>query len=247
MWSCWSTKYSLQHLFHVHFLRHLSNVTTAWDPTYWGEAFFSLCSDSRSHSLQRTTFLHSRNASCRTHRQVRRSCTIVYKLSPISVLRESNGRIENIALSKELRNLCFSPTVCMLIKRRLLKWDVHVARIGKQRSTTKLQPRNQNMVMSSVGLWPMRVCTANYRPVLSSERMLFMKKQVIVRKKKEILNLINGPKEGPDIKTNWPIDRRSQNQLTKNSSYPCGGGLEYLHRSPASRKRWQKGTQCPEI
>jgi hypothetical protein len=25
---------------------------------------------------------------------------------------------------------------------------------------------------------------------------------------------------------------------------PCGGGLEYLHRSPASRKRQQKGTQC---
>jgi hypothetical protein len=26
---------------------------------------------------------------------------------------------------------------------------------------------------------------------------------------------------------------------------PCGGGLEYLHRIPASRKRRQKGTQCP--
>jgi hypothetical protein len=28
---------------------------------------------------------------------------------------------------------------------------------------------------------------------------------------------------------------------------PCGGGLEYLHRSPASRKSRQKGTQCPWV
>jgi hypothetical protein len=27
----------------------------------------------------------------------------------------------------------------------------------------------------------------------------------------------------------------------------CGGGLEYLHRSPASRKRRQKGTQWPGV
>jgi hypothetical protein len=26
---------------------------------------------------------------------------------------------------------------------------------------------------------------------------------------------------------------------------PCGGGLEYLHRSSASRKRWQKGNPVP--
>jgi hypothetical protein len=28
---------------------------------------------------------------------------------------------------------------------------------------------------------------------------------------------------------------------------PCGGGLEYLHRSPASRKRRQKGNPVPGI
>jgi hypothetical protein len=28
-------------------------------------------------------------------------------------------------------------------------------------------------------------------------------------------------------------------------SISCGGGLEYLHRSSARRKRRQKGTQCP--
>jgi hypothetical protein len=69
------------------------------------------------------------------------------------------------------------------------------------------------MVMSSEGFLPVSVCTVNYRPTLSSEREHYMKKQVFVRKKK-ILNLIMGPKEGPDTKTNWPTDRRSQNQLT---------------------------------
>jgi hypothetical protein len=28
---------------------------------------------------------------------------------------------------------------------------------------------------------------------------------------------------------------------------PRAGGLEYLHRSPASRKRRQQGTQCPGV
>jgi hypothetical protein len=28
-------------------------------------------------------------------------------------------------------------------------------------------------------------------------------------------------------------------------SIPCGGGIEYLHRSPASRKRRQKGNPVP--
>jgi hypothetical protein len=27
--------------------------------------------------------------------------------------------------------------------------------------------------------------------------------------------------------------------------FQCGGGIEYLHRSPASRKRQRKGNQCP--
>jgi hypothetical protein len=28
---------------------------------------------------------------------------------------------------------------------------------------------------------------------------------------------------------------------------PCGGRLQHPHRSPASRKRRQKGTQCPGV
>jgi hypothetical protein len=28
---------------------------------------------------------------------------------------------------------------------------------------------------------------------------------------------------------------------------PCGGGLEYLHPSPASRRRRQKGTHCSGV
>jgi hypothetical protein len=30
-------------------------------------------------------------------------------------------------------------------------------------------------------------------------------------------------------------------------SNPCGGGLEYLHRNPASRKRRQKGNPVPGV
>jgi hypothetical protein len=46
-------------------------------------------------------------------------------------------------------------------------------------------------------------------------------------------------KRGSDTKTNRPIDRRSQYnlELVLERVNPCGGGLEYLHRSPASRKR----------
>jgi hypothetical protein len=28
---------------------------------------------------------------------------------------------------------------------------------------------------------------------------------------------------------------------------PCGGGIEYLHRSPVSHKRWQKGNPVPGV
>jgi hypothetical protein len=28
---------------------------------------------------------------------------------------------------------------------------------------------------------------------------------------------------------------------------PCGGGIEYFHRSPASRKRRQKGNSVPWV
>jgi hypothetical protein len=39
-----------------------------------------------------------------------------------------------------------------------------------------------------------------------------MKKHKIIRLKK-ILNLVMGPKRGPNIKKNWSTDRRWQNQL----------------------------------
>jgi hypothetical protein len=49
------------------------------------------------------------------------------------------------------------------------------------------------MVMSSAGLKPVSDCTANYRPVLSSERTPYTEKQEIVNLKK-LLNLVMGPK-----------------------------------------------------
>jgi hypothetical protein len=32
-----------------------------------------------------------------------------------------------------------------------------------------------------------------------------------------------------------------------NLGYQSGGGIEYLHHIPASRKRQRKGTQCPGV
>jgi hypothetical protein len=59
-----------------------------------------------------------------------------------------------------------------------------------------------------------------------------------------------GPKGEPDTKTNWSTDRRRKinstlTQLNPSRYDPCGGGLEYLHPSPESRKRRQKGTPVP--
>jgi hypothetical protein len=44
-------------------------------------------------------------------------------------------------------------------------------------------------------------CTANYRPVLSSERAPYMKKKESVKQRK--LNSGHGPQRGPRTKTNW--------------------------------------------
>jgi hypothetical protein len=49
---------------------------------------------------------------------------------------------------------------------------------------------------------------------------------------------------GLDINTYWLTDRQSQCDFDFDliaELHPCGGGVEYLHRDPASRKRWRKG------
>jgi hypothetical protein len=56
------------------------------------------------------------------------------------------------------------------------------------------------------------MCTAIYRPVLSSERVPYIKRQANVRPKR-FKNLVIGPKGQPDIKTNWTTFRRSQIQV----------------------------------
>jgi hypothetical protein len=52
-----------------------------------------------------------------------------------------------------------------------------------------------------------------------------------------------------EINAVWKTPYYSQNcdQCTNNRGglFPCGGGIEYLHRSPASRKRRRKGNPVP--
>jgi hypothetical protein len=57
-------------------------------------------------------------------------------------------------------------------------------------------------------LSPVSDCTENYRPVLSSERALYMKKKVDVKERK--LKSGQRPEREPDTKRNWLTDRRSQ-------------------------------------
>jgi hypothetical protein len=54
------------------------------------------------------------------------------------------------------------------------------------------------------------------------------------------------PQPGLDTKTNRLIDRQSQCDFDfdfdlTNALNPCGGGVEYLHRDPVSRRRRRKG------
>jgi hypothetical protein len=57
-----------------------------------------------------------------------------------------------------------------------------------------------------------------------------------------------GPRRVLDTKTYWLTDRQSQYDLDLDLVYsqtcPCGGGVEYLHRDPASRRRlWKRKSQ----
>jgi hypothetical protein len=57
------------------------------------------------------------------------------------------------------------------------------------------------------------------------------------------INLKSGhlPQRGPGTKMNWPTDvSRNTTQQLKETRTPSGGGLEYLHRSPANHKRRRK-------
>jgi hypothetical protein len=59
--------------------------------------------------------------------------------------------------------------------------------------------------------------------------------------------LLNSDKGGhTDTKTggksNTPA-KSDNNNKNNRTGYPCGGGVEYLHRDPASRKRRRNGTK----
>jgi hypothetical protein len=75
------------------------------------------------------------------------------------------------------------------------------------------------MVKGPVRLWPVSDCTANYRPVLSSEREPYMKKKESNYHSKK-LKFDHLSQKGPDTKTNWPTDRRSQIKFNFKTSSP---------------------------
>jgi hypothetical protein len=41
----------------------------------------------------------------------------------------------------------------------------------------------------------------------------------------------------------WTLIRYIRGRSDRNEVIPCGGGVEYLHRSPTTRRRRRKGTQ----
>jgi DNA-binding Lrp family transcriptional regulator len=43
----------------------------------------------------------------------------------------------------------------------------------------------------------------------------------------------------------WSVQRGYKEDKLSNNSYPCGGGVEYPHRSPASGRRRRKGNPVP--
>jgi hypothetical protein len=65
------------------------------------------------------------------------------------------------------------------------------------------------MAIGPVRLYPVHYCTANYRPVLSSERAPYVKKKEVNCNSKK-LKYGHLYQKGPDTKTNWPTDRRWQ-------------------------------------
>jgi hypothetical protein len=82
--------------------------------------------------------------------------------------------------------------------------------------------------------------TINYRLTLSSEWAHMKNPSNISREVKEILVAV--PKSSPDTRTDCPTDRWSYDDFDFDCYIPPrGGGIEYIHRSPASCKRHQKG------
>jgi hypothetical protein len=59
--------------------------------------------------------------------------------------------------------------------------------------------------------------TANYRPVLSSEKVPYINKEESNMSNIRKLKPAQGDQKVTDIMTNWPTDRRSQNHLNLSS------------------------------
>jgi hypothetical protein len=77
----------------------------------------------------------------------------------------------------------------------------------------------------------------NDQPILSLERMLRKDNSRGVQLENKYLAV---SLKGLGVKTIWfAVNRQSLSNSDSDSSHrlPCGGGVEYLHRSPASRRR----------
>jgi hypothetical protein len=76
------------------------------------------------------------------------------------------------------------------------------------------------------------------RPVLSSERAPHKKQDRNCQRVINVWPWVPSGARHQDLLT----DRQSQCDFDFDSErIPCKGGVEYLHRSPASRRRWRKG------
>jgi hypothetical protein len=87
--------------------------------------------------------------------------------------------------------------------------------------------------------WQGPVAYTKGRPVLSSERTPHKKQN---RNSNSNKYLAMSPKWGSTLKfTDWlTVSRNASLTLTVSRVNPCGCGVEYLHRDPASRSRRRK-------
>jgi hypothetical protein len=84
-----------------------------------------------------------------------------------------------------------------------------------------------------------------YRPVckrwLSKQRLLLGENHKQTRLHSNESTLKSRATSGNAVYYSVRAEMLQRRQLGQSNSVPCGGGVEYLHRSPASRRRRQKG------
>jgi hypothetical protein len=99
----------------------------------------------------------------------------------------------------------------VIVKQRKLK-SGHGHHWGAGTKTNWLTDRRSQFNLN----WNLRHCTANYRPVLSSERAPYMKRKKVIVTQRNVTSS-HPLQKGHGTKTNWPTDRRSQYNLNLNT------------------------------